>query len=87
MANKDLLEQALKSLGLAYSIKNENIAIYTPAGTISIENGKATLPDNAQEWLNRIKRAYSMKNIELVAKKYKFSITTKADGKLILRRY
>ena len=87
VANKDLLEQALTALGLKWTAVRDGITIHTPGGNITIVNGKATLEDRAMPWLNKVKRMYSVKTIELVSKKYKFNLTTKSDNKMVLRKY
>jgi hypothetical protein len=87
-ANKDLLEEAIKALGLAYTRNGESFTITTPSGRITIEDGKATFSNAAcQQWVNKMKQAYSFKTIEYVAKKYKFTMTTKPGNQITLRRY
>ncbi len=86
-ADKETLSAALSALGLSFVEANGEIAVYTPAGTIRIKNGVATLTNAAQTWLNKIKRMYSVKTVEKVAKKYKFTVTEKANSQLVLRRY
>ncbi len=87
VADKTLLEEALKSLKLKYRIDGNRIIIFTPAGNIVIVDGKAQLSEAAQPYLNQIKRAFSIKAIERVAKKYKFTTTTKPGNQYVLRRY
>ena len=87
VANKDLLDEALKALGLTFNRNGEVLTIHTPSGTITICNGKAELEERSMPWLNKIKRTYSVKTVELVAKKYKFNINVKPNNRIILRKY
>lgn len=86
-ANKDLLHSALQSLGLTYKETSRGLVITTPNGDIVIKNDKADLSANNQDWLNKIKQAYSIKTVEYLARKYKFTVTRQGDNKLTLRRY
>lgn len=86
-ADKETLEEALKSLNLKYHYSGTTLHIQTPAGSIEVNNGVAELREGTQGWLNKIKQAYSLKTIEKIAKRYKFTISTKGDNKIIARRY
>jgi len=88
VADHDTLKAALESLGLKYREEGKSWVITTPAGEITIANGKAQCYDSGcQKWANKIKQSYSLKTIERISKKFKFNITTKPSNKLVLRRY
>lgn len=87
-ANKDLLHAAIKSLGFTITEIKNGIIVHTPQGDITIANGTATSTmRNAEDWINKVKQAYSMQTIEYVAKKYKFTVTEKPGNKITMRRY
>lgn len=88
IANTDTLLAALKALGLTYIVEDDGIEIKTPAGNITLSDGKAVFSEEScQAWVNKIKQAYSIKTIEQIAKKYKFTISAKPGNKMTLRRY
>jgi hypothetical protein len=88
-ADHDTLKDALDALGLKYVVRGGEMTIQTPSGRITVKDGKAEFDEDSgcQDWVNKIKQAYSVKTVERIAKRFKFSITTKPGNKMILRRY
>lgn len=87
-ADHDTLLEALKSLGLQYTEHKDFITIRTKDGTITVRDGIAEFTnEKCQQWVNKIKQAYSLKTVEKIAKRYKFTITAKPGNKFTLRRY
>ncbi len=88
VADHDMLLDAIKALGLKYRVIGDSIEVDTPAGQLTISNGTAQFSNSSvQQWVNKIKQAYSFKTVEKVSKKYKFTLTTKGENKIVLRRY
>jgi hypothetical protein len=84
----DLLQDAIRALGLTFRKVGNRIEIDTPQGRITIQDGKATFTNRScQQWVNKIKQAYSFKTVERVAKKYKFNLIAKSENQIVLRRY
>jgi len=90
-ADRALLEAALKSLGLSMDETIDGLQIKTPDGCMTLSDGKVLMEDymqdNLQPWVNRIKRAYAMKAVELVAKKYRMTVVKPGGSRMSLRRY
>jgi len=67
--NRDLLESAIKSLGLRYDRSGNDFHVAVPAlGNIVISGAQAVINPDAQNTLNSIKVAYSKESIKKVAK-------------------
>ena len=88
-ADHETLLAALDALGLRYTEAKNVLTIQTPnAGTMTIKNGKAEFyNEGCQQWINKLKQVYSLKTVERIAKRFKFTTTVKDDNKLVLRRY
>lgn len=86
-SNRDLLEQALKSLGYRYYRYGNDFEM----GTMGIKGNKIYSED--MDKVNEIRRAYSIEVIKVVAKKKKWSGTWKMSGKqatgnkVVLKKY
>lgn len=87
-ADQATLHAALEALGLTFTESKNALSIITPAGPITVRGGQAEFyNDGCQSWVNKIKQAYSLKTVERIAKRFKFSVTPKEGNKLVLRRY
>jgi len=85
----DLLKEALDSLDLSYTVRSEGIiqirASYSSI-TLNLNKGMATMEERHAPLLNRIRRAYSEKAVEKVAKKKKW-IMKKKSNKIQIKKY
>ena len=87
-ADKETLHAALQALGLQFTESGNTLNIQTPAGSITVRDGKAEfLNRGCQAWVNKIKQGYSFKTVERIAKRFKFTVSAKPGNKLTLRRY
>jgi hypothetical protein len=85
--NKKLLEEAAKKLGWIYSETEDGKAVIGSRFVIDFKTRKATFEDYRQGDFNQLKRAYSEAAIEAIAKKKRWAIKKKAEGKIEMRRY
>lgn len=88
-ADRELLETALKRLGLSYQRRGEQVIVYSAQGTITITGDNALLAESAQSTLNQIKDQYARVVVEEAATLYNWNLTMdeEAQGQLILRKY
>lgn len=87
-ADAATLTDALLALGLKHSQTREGLVVQTPSGNITIKDGKAEFYNKGcQDWVNKIKQAYSVKTVERISKRFKFTVTVKPGNKMVLRRY
>lgn len=85
-----MLEEALKALGLKYQLFDDGrFVIQSPVGLITIQDSQVTIPDrdDLRAWVDKIKQAYGLKVVEMVAKRHKINVTAKQDGTFKLWRY
>lgn len=86
--NKDLLVEALKATDYPFRYVGKAIEIRTPGGMITLDLAAETASLSGsdtnflQEALNKLKRAYSMEALKVIARKRHWTIKTKADNKL-----
>lgn len=84
--NINLLEEAIKSLGLAYHRSSKIINVSSNL-TIDLENQTATTNSSNANLINRIKREYSTKVLEKVAKRKRWVMKKQNATVGTLRRY
>ena len=85
-ADKDLLEQAIKSLGLTYNRAGDVFYL----GGMIIGTNMASVEAGYQDLLNEIKREYSKETVKKTMKKKKWNGSwkkTKTGMKIKMRKY
>jgi len=87
MKSEKRLLDTLKDMG--YGVNKRNGIIYSNNMSFDLKNQKATMMDDSWEIkeLNKIKRNYSLKTVEEIAKKKRWVIKKKEQYKLTMRRY
>src|SRR5688500_12202719 len=74
-ADMGLLKKALTALKLQYAESGKGLIVYTPSGNITIADGKAKYSDGTDgaDYINKIKKQYSLEVVTHLSKKYKFT--------------
>ena len=87
VADKGLLEKALKKLGLNYQRVRDDFTVFARGGgSILISENQARLPRQLQDTLNQIKQGYAKEVIEAAAEEFQWTVSEE-DDEIILRRY
>jgi hypothetical protein len=86
-ADRDLLEQAIKSLGLSYVRSGSSLRVYTAAGVIAITADAATATEQDLPTVNRIRQQYSREVVNSAARKFRWAPSWKNENRVTLRRY
>jgi hypothetical protein len=88
LADRDLLLEAIRALGYKFVVlANGNVVVNTDAGQMIIGAKSASLPPETEGHLNAIRRSYSRRVINQVAKKYRLTETEKEEDYVVVRGY
>jgi hypothetical protein len=86
-ADRALLEQAIKSIGLKYARSGGSLRVYTEEGTIDIMADAANTTAQCLPTLNRIRQQYSREVLKSAAQKFRWTASWKTQNRVTLRRY
>ncbi len=85
--NQDLLTAAMQSLGwTAIELRPGVWQVDRLGGQIDLAAGRATIAEGRQSELNQLKRAYSRKAVEQVAKKNRWRLSAKNETEGVFLR-
>ena len=85
-ADRDLLAAALNDMGVKF-VREPSGDFNLPFEGIQIGRDSVQCRPKHQGLVNRIKQAYSRQIVRKAAKYFKWTVTAKSDGKLVVRRY
>lgn len=83
--NKDRLIQVLKDQG--YNVRETSRLLMAGPMTFDLETGQVDLPTYKQSELNAIKRRYSEKTLEEIAKRKRWAFKKTQTGRYQMNRY
>ena len=86
-ADRDLLEQALRTLGLSFHRTRDLVRVYAASGVIEITGDTASTTAQSLPTLNRIRQQYSREVIKAASTKYRWAASWKTPDRVTLRRY